>query len=509
MSNLEFEKGLLFDRDLHRKLTAAVPGAPASAWVAAAAALGVRSLPHLTSDLTEKGLAQYPQEDGLWMEHILAVALFRERLEEAGRRLDSLARPPKEREVLRALVEYYLEQDGQGLRRLTRLPSKQQGARYHEVLGHYAMARHDFAEAERAYRRAHRLAPRDLRPLYHLGECYDAMGEAPKALDWLYKAVRKERHYVQAWNALCRIHLKLGDMDRARQAMGMALAVNPRDWGVYFTLADHHLDYGQYGRARAILEEILDLEPSKVIAAEVHNYLGYLFFLKGRFADAQPSFHRALDLNPDLAVAWLNLGNLHFHLKNMDEARRCYLQALKVDPNQASASCQLGLLELEQGHLSEARKPLEAALAMDPLEYWAHLGLSEYNRRTKNPLKALDEARSALRIAPEDADVHNYLGIALECNRRYFDAEKSYRFALELDPRNRWAANNLGYLCEKLMRASPAYKNAAIQAWRTRLLICRDTGASIRGAINHLEKLGVPAGTVRRWLERDRGPGPR
>jgi tetratricopeptide (TPR) repeat protein len=506
MSTLQQEKDLLFDRDLHRKMAATGPLATAAAWLGAASALSLRSLPHLTAELTGRGLNQFPREDGLWMEYIKAVSLYPEKLHKAWEDLSTAKKPPKDVEVLLALAEYYLERDAEGLKRLEGIAENKRNALYHEVLGHYAMARHDYRSAVKAYRQAHRLAPKDLRLMYHLGEGYDALGDVSKALQWLYRAVGRERHFVQAWNALCRIHLKLRQLDRARQAMGMAFAVNPRDWGVYFTFADDYLERGLFGRARAILKDILDLQPRDVIAAEVHNYLGYLFFLKGHHAEAMPCFHRAIELNPALAVAWLNLGNLHFHLKKMDDARRCYQEALRVDRNMASASCQLGLIEMDQGRLDKARDPLERALALDPTEYWAHLGLSEYHRRTKNYVGALSEAQQALRIAPDSADVYNYLGIALECNRRYFDAEKSYRRALELDPLNRWAANNLGYLYEKIMRVAPEYKGSAIEAWKRRLLICRDTGASMRGAVNHLEKLGVRPSTLRKWIEQEPGP---
>ena len=50
------------------------------------------------------------------------------------------------------------------------------------------------------------------------------------------------------------------------------------------------------------------------------------------------------------------------------------------------------------------------------------------------------------------------------------------------------------------MRVDPGYKPSAIDAWRIRLRICNETGASVRGAINHLRKLGVPAATIRKWL---------
>ena len=508
MSTLAQEKGLLMDRDLTRKLAAAVKGAPASAWVDAAVALNHRSMPHLAAEVTEEGLRAYPREDGLWMEHIKAVAFYGEELLEVWKRLEGAKRPPADREVLLALVEYYQERDAEGVARLKKVPAAKRRARYHEVLGHYAMAGHDFREALAAYKKARSFAPRDLCLLYHTGEAYHALGDSARSMKALLGVVARERHFVQAWNALCQLHLDQGQEDRARQAMGMALSVNPRDWGVYFTYADHHLDEGNCERALSILEDVLELQPRTVIAAEVYNYIGYLHYLEGEYAVALPAFRQALALNPQLAVARVNLGNLHFHLKQYDEARACYQEALKGDPRQASASCQLGLLELEQGNLEAARDPLERALILDPQEHWAHLGLSEYHRRTRNAVDSLKEAQLALHIVPQDADVHNYLGIALECNRRYFDAEKTYRKALELDPRHRWAANNLGYLYEKIMRVDPTFKDAAIQAWKTRLLICRDTQVSMRGALSHLEKLGVRRPMLRKWLEQEPGPVP-
>ncbi len=500
MSTLQTEQNLLFDRELATLLRAAKGSAPRRAWESAAVALNLRSMPHLAADLAARALKRFPASTALWRERVLSVALYPDSLQEARAQLEKTRRAPEGREVLLALVDYYLERDREGIARLEAVPASGRDAFYYEVVGHYAMASEEFRQAARAYSQALRLTPRDVRLLYHLGESLRAMGRPEEARDKLLAAVRRERHFVQAWNALCRVRLEAGEVDLAHQSLGMALSVNPRDWGVYFTFADYHLGRKEYDRARSVLNEILDLEPRTVIAAEVHNYLGYVYFLEGDSDRAAPCFQKALALNPYLAVAWLNLGNLHFHVKRHEEAVRCYEEALQEDPQLASAATQIGLCHLETGRLDLARKPLEAAVSLDHGEYFAHLGLSEFHRRTRNPVGALEEARQALRLEPADPNVHNYLGIALECNRRYFDAEKAYRRALELDPHHRWAANNLGYLCEKLLRMDDAYRVQAVEAWKTRLLICNETGASMRGALNHLRRLGVPGSQVKRWL---------
>lgn len=506
MSTLKTEQNLLWDPGLGKLLEAARDRASAKAWEAAAVALNLRSLPNLAADLCARGLKKHPESTVLWHERILATALEPEALQEALAQLTRTRRAPKGREVLLALVDYYLEKDGEGLKRLEAVPKAARGALYHQVIGHYSTAAEEHRHAAQAYAEACRVDPKDVRSIYHLGESLRALGRRDEAKARFLQAVRKERHFVQAWNALCRLQLEAGEVDLAHQSMGMALSVNPRDWGVYFTFADYHLARGECDRARSVLSEILDLEPRAVIAAEVHNFLGYVYFVEGDYGHAVPCFQKALSLNPFLAVAWLNLGNLHFHLKRHDDALTCYEEARKADPQLASAVTQIGLCYLETGQLDQARRPLEEAVALDPSDHMAHLGLSEFHRRTRNAVAALEEARQAMRIEPTDPNVHNNLGIALECNRRYFDAEKAYRRALQLDPGHRWAANNLGYLCEKLLRMDDSYRALAVEAWKQRLLICRDTDSSMRGALNHLKRLGVPAATLKGWLASEPSP---
>ncbi len=507
MSTLEHERMLIFDRDLHRKLSAVDKKADEKAWAAATTAFNLRSMYNLAAEMAERGLKLHPHCEILWYEYIHAVTLDVGKLTDTYEKLESSKKPPPGREVLLALIDYYLERDDAGLHRLNQVPEEERGARYFEVMGHYRKAQTFFEDALELYRQAQKLSPREARLLYYIGEVYRGLGWFSHAEKWLNKAVQKEHYCVQAWNSLCRVFMEKGQMDLARQAMGHALGINPRDWGIYFSLADAFLRRGEFDRARAALHDILDMDPRVLIAAEVHNYFGYLRYLEGQFQDAIASFKKALALNPHLAVSWLNLGNLHFHLKNLMEADRCYNECLKIDPKQSSAATQLGLTHLEAGNIDKAKRPLEKALKLDSTEHWAHLGLSEYYRRKRQPTKALEHATEALTIEPDDPSVHNYLGIALEVSRKYFEAEKSYRHALQLDPTHRWAANNLGYLCEKLMRLDSSYEESAIGAWKRRLLICRDSGVSTRGAVNHLKKLGVSEKTIEKWLRTAVIPG--
>ena len=46
-----------------------------------------------------------------------------------------------------------------------------------------------------------------------------------------------------------------------------------------------------------------------------------------------------------------------------------------------------------------------------------------------------------------------------------------------------------------------------MEAWKRRLLLCRDEGQSLKMASEHLVKLGVTDETIHRWLEQECCPG--
>jgi len=148
------------------------------------------------------------------------------------------------------------------------------------------------------------------------------------------------------------------------------------------------------------------------------------------------------------------------------------------------------------------------ALEADPGEYSGYLGLSECYRNLQRPEEQLCMVQQAMALAPEDPDVWNAQGVALEVGGRPREATEAYEKALELAPLHRKAANNLGFLLEKRMQSGETeLLGRATEAWRRRLLICRDEGQSLKMATEHLARLGVGEDTIRRWLEHDPAPG--
>ena len=83
----------------------------------------------------------------------------------------------------------------------------------------------------------------------------------------------------------------------------------------------------------------------------------------------------------------------------------------------------------------------------------------------------------------------------------WLEATEAYQRALALESHHRKAANNLGFVLEKRMNSGePELREAATEAWKQRLLLCRDEGESVKMAAEHLIQLGVGEETLREWL---------
>lgn len=500
MVTLEKEKELFYDEELVSRLAAMKKGG-VEAYEESAKALNLRAMPALADRVSREGIKLFPSSALLYKELILANTLYPEKLAEIREKLRKRKLPKEDAAKIRVLLGYYLDEDD-WFGELDQAGQTGKDALYYELEGHLAMESGDFANAAEHYLKSGTMSRTDPRPYFYRAEALKAGGNREQAFGELVSLARQHRCFLQAWNGLAKSYLEDRKLHMAYQAIGMALSINPNDWGAFLALADYYFDMGAYGRARGVLEILLGLEPSKAITAEVCNYLGYLFSLDGRYSEARGALDQALRLNPSLAEAWYNLGNIAFHKKSLKEALACYERAATSDPKMATVYTQIGLTLLEMGNFSSAYKPLEKALELDSSEYLANLGLSEYYRRAKDGSKALQEAQKALLIEPRDPNVHNILGIAYECTRDFEKAERSYKKALELEPRHRWAANNLGYLYEKLIKFDAKYKKLAVDAWKRRLQICSETGVSIRGAVNHLLKLGASSAQIKQWLKR-------
>jgi tetratricopeptide (TPR) repeat protein len=370
-----------------------------------------------------------------------------------------------------------------------------------ELAGLLQLRRDHPAEAKAWFLKALSLNPKDPRTLRLLSIAMEQLGDLAGAEAQLVAALHIDGAYYWGWHALGEFLLKRGDLQEGLRCVHRARSLNANDPSSYFVLAELFSEQGHLELAQGELHLLMLLTPHSRVMSAAQALLGEIKRDMGDRDGALSYFTLAAETDPDASNPWAALGDMAREENRWDEALRCYREGLMREPDAADLHVQLGYVLLETRQGSMAEQAFLQALELDPGEYSAYLGLSEVYRFANRREDQMSMVEQAMALAPDDADVWNAMGVALEVTDRWKDSTEAYEKALKLDPQHRKAANNLGFVLEKRMKHGELELAArATEAWKQRLLLCRDEGQSLKMATDHLNQLGVAEGTIREWL---------
>ena len=97
-----------------------------------------------------------------------------------------------------------------------------------------------------------------------------------------------------------------------------------------------YMKKGQFEKAQAKFEDALARNPDM---AEAHNNLGYSLRKQGeaKYAEALSNYNRAIELDVNLAEAYMYRGVLHMLMGNEDKALQDHRTLIKLDRKLADA----------------------------------------------------------------------------------------------------------------------------------------------------------------------------
>jgi tetratricopeptide (TPR) repeat protein len=129
-------------------------------------------------------------------------------------------------------------------------------------------------------------------------------------------------------------------------------------------------------------------------------------------------------------------------------AEHLFRQAIDLEPNMAAALTNLGNLIYRQGELEEARRLYERALDHDPTQPEARYNLGNLLEDLGETELAIAELRRVCATAPEFADAHYNLGLMLAQVGGAAQARHHLERYLELDAGSDWAGHARSYLAQ-------------------------------------------------------------
>ena len=169
---------------------------------------------------------------------------------------------------------------------------------------------------------------------------------------------------------------------------------------------------------------------------EAQTALGNLEVTRGRIAEAEAAYRKALDLDPTFVEAAVNLADLQRRLRRDDEAEHTIRDTLQRAPQSAPAHHALGLALIRQQRKAEAvvQLALAAKLAPDDARFAYVYGVALHD--TGKPAEALKTLRAALTRHPYDREMLVALVTYERESGDLAQAREHARLLHELEPEN-------------------------------------------------------------------------
>jgi len=122
--------------------------------------------------------------------------------------------------------------------------------------------------------------------------------------------------------------------------------------------------------AAAAYRKALELDPY-LVAALIN--LANIHYSHDELIEAQALYERAIGLESDFFEAHFNLGNIYHDLNRFSEAQACYREALRLNPFYADAHFYLAVIFEKMGLSQEARPHWRAYQELAPQGEWVEL----------------------------------------------------------------------------------------------------------------------------------------
>lgn len=158
---------------------------------------------------------------------------------------------------------------------------------------------------------------------------------------------------------------------------------------------------------------------------------GNLFFNLGNFSEALKAYDKAIELEPNFVVAWINKGIVLGKFGNHEEAIKYLDKAIELDPYDDLAWYNKGVAFGKLGRHDEVLKFMDEVIKLKSNDAgaWMNKGVSlDRLGRYNEALIAYDEA---IGIRPDYAKAWISKGVVLERLGRYDEVLKAYDKAIE------------------------------------------------------------------------------
>lgn len=335
-----------------------------------------------------------------------------------------------------------------------------------KVVGELGMILHAYqqrAAAELCYRRAHGLNTEEFRWRYYLGVVQAEQGRHEEAVASLRDALKANPTYLPARLRLADSLLETSRLKEAQAAYQKVIRADSNCAAAYYGFGRVQAAAGDLAAAvesfRKSVELFPDYGPAQYALALAYRRLGKEADSRAHFQLAE--MHKATvppagdPLVDEIrkrnagALALIRQGTELAAKGNIEQAIQAHLKALEADPSVVQAHVNLISLYGRLGQVDKAEQHYRAAIHINANLAECHYNYGVLLFAQHDSERAKQAFQRALEINPRYARAHNSLGYLLEEEGKESEALRHYRLAVESQPDYRLARFHLGRLLVK------------------------------------------------------------
>ncbi len=316
----------------------------------------------------------------------------------------------------------------------------------------------NFIEAQREFREAYKLNPKNARAAFLAAESLWKLNQVTEAINWLKKAIKVDPQYIDAYLKLAEFYTQRYDFEKAVSALSRAAKkTSGNSYKIHKVFAGLELKRRNYVGAireaeRALKKYDSDIETFLIIARAYHG--------KG---DTQKSFEyaaRAVYSDENNIQAQCTYAQMMARFQGVAAASQYLNGKMSLLPKEISYIKTLARIHMEDDNHTEALnvlKPLLEGSSLDK-ELWIMAG--DIYQNLKKPQRALRAYLSAAEKDPSDAHPIFQTGRLYMGTQQYNKAIEQFERVIKINALYPLANYYLGLAYMEMGNASRALKHA-------------------------------------------------
>jgi tetratricopeptide (TPR) repeat protein len=143
------------------------------------------------------------------------------------------------------------------------------------------------------------------------------------------------------------------------------------------------------------------------------NNIGVALLEQFKYREGADAFRRALQLDPKLALARINLAIALYNVPDMAGAQREAQSAIALAPDAPQPHYMLGLIAKTQNRMEDALSSFQRVLRIDPSDVGANINVGQIYLQQRKYTEAITAFRAAIAVEPYNGTALYNLGTAL------------------------------------------------------------------------------------------------